>query len=170
MAEIKYWKTAIARKKPSLPLRLVLNELHGKILDYGCGRGTDVNYLKSLGYDVYGYDLYWSEWYHPELLTDNTYDVVLCFYVLNVVPPWDREKILENIRRILKPSGVAYFAVRDTSEVVKGTPYFDGVLTSSGTFQKLFTPDELEKLLRRYFGYVKILHKRQPLLAMVKKL
>jgi len=166
---IKYKRTARARKEPSLPLRMIVNRLHGKIIDYGCGRGTDVEWLKARGYDVVGYDPYWPEYNRPELLTDNTYDVVLCFYVLNIVLPGERHRILESIKRILKPGGEAYIAVRDISEKVTGVPYADGVITPAGTFQKMFTPDELEELLRQHFEYVDTLNRKKPLLAVVKK-
>jgi len=168
--EIKYWRTAIARRKPSLPLRLVIDRLSktDKILDYGCGRGFDVEYLKSLGYDAQGYDPYFSKYNHPELLTPDTYDVVLNFYVLNIVLPEDRHKILENIKRILKTGGVAYIAVRDKSEKIVGLPFSDGVITITGTFQKTFSVDELEDLLSQHFDDVNIISKR-PLVAVVKR-
>jgi len=170
LMEIKYWRTAIARRKPSLPLRKVIDRFSkvDKILDYGCGRGFDIEYLKSLGYDAYGYDPYFSKYNHPEILTPDTYDVVLCFYVLNIVLPEDRHKILENIKRVLKTGGRAYIAVRDKSEKIIGLPFRDGVITITGTFQKTFSVSELEDLLRQHFSDVEVLSKR-PLIAVVRK-
>ena len=174
MREIKYWRTARARKGPSLPLMLIMNRLnliapYGKILDYGCGRGADVKFLQLKGFDAVGYDPYFEEYNHPELLADDTYDVVLCFYVLNIVLPEERHEILEDIKRILKPSGEAYIAVRDKSEKILGIPYEDGVITITGTFQKTFSAEELEDLLKKHFDYVEIISKRRPLLAVVRK-
>ncbi len=166
---IRYRLTAIARRRPSLPLRMVLGKLYGKILDYGCGRGFDVNYLRSLGYDAYGYDPYWEQWNNPEILTPNTYDNVLCFYVLNVVLPKERHYILEEIKKVMKDDGHAYIAVRDTSEIVVGRPYYDGVLTIRGTFQKVFTSEELVDLVKQYFSSVNIISRKQPLLIEAQK-
>ena len=46
------------RKRPSLPLRFLLKnkKLQGKILDFGCGLGKDVEYLHSNKSIVKGYD------------------------------------------------------------------------------------------------------------------
>ena len=53
-------KTARARKKPSKPLRFLLESglipIKVKVLDYGCGRGTDVLYLRKLGRRAEGWD------------------------------------------------------------------------------------------------------------------
>lgn len=168
--EIKYWRTAIARRKPSLPLRIVIDRFSKevKILDYGCGRGFDVEYLKSMGYDVQGYDPHFSKYNHPEILTDDTYDVVLCFYVLNILLPEDRIKVIKDIYRILKPGGVAYFAVRDKSEKITGIPFRDGVITPALTFQKTFSPEELESLLSGYFNTMII--STRPLIAEARKI
>jgi len=163
-------KTAITRKGPSLPTRILEQRglLRGKILDYGSGKGADVEYLKSKGYDIVGFDPYYKPDYH--LLTDETYDTVLCNYVLNVVFPETRHEVLQNIRRILKDGGVAFITVRDISEKVTGKPYKNGVITAKGTFQKLFSPEELVNLVKQYFEEVVIINRRQPLIVMAKKL
>lgn len=103
------WLTAIRRNRPSAPLNYLLGSstLSGRILDYGCGRGDDVEYLSSQGYPVDGYDPY----HRPAELT-GTYDTILCFYVLNVLPEDDRRKVLLSINDLLTPGGVAYIAVR----------------------------------------------------------
>ena len=46
--------TAIHRKSPSYPLKQIFNylEYDNKILDYGCGHGYDLCYLKELGVDM----------------------------------------------------------------------------------------------------------------------
>ena len=52
--------TAIHRKSPSYPLKQIFNylEYDNKILDYGCGHGYDLCYLKELGFNIKGYDKY----------------------------------------------------------------------------------------------------------------
>lgn len=61
------FKTAIARRGPSAPAKKLmpciervlaessLNPSVRGVLDYGCGRGADVNYFRSLGIDTGGY-------------------------------------------------------------------------------------------------------------------
>lgn len=162
-------KTAIRRKGPSYPLKLALEKglISGKILDYGCGVGADVEHLKSLGYDAVGYD----PCYFPrmDVLKDETYDTVLCFYVLNVVFPDTREKILQDIYRVLKPNGKAIIAVRDVSEKIAGEPFLDGVITAKGTFQKTFTVDELVSLVSKYFDEVEVISRSKPLMVVAWK-
>lgn len=107
-------RTAISRKKPSLPTRTFIDRgvLKGRILDYGCGKGADVRYLRGQGCDIVGYDPHHA----PEgekYLHDNTYDTVVCNYVLNVVSAHTCKSIVADILRVLKPGGVAYITVRD---------------------------------------------------------
>lgn len=157
-------KTAIARKEPSRPTKMIAGEIQKKILDYGQGKGKDVEYLRD---HIQGYDPYWKN--TPEVLTDDTYDIVLNNYVLNVVHADERRSILEDIRRVLKPCGHAYISVRDDSEKISGKPFEDGVITKQGTFQKTFNHEELAELLRGYFDEVEIISKKAPLLAKVRK-
>ncbi len=41
-----------------------------RILDYGCGRGLFVTFLKERGYDAYGYDAFTPGWDDPQVLKD----------------------------------------------------------------------------------------------------
>lgn len=101
--------TAIERTSLSYPARIVQkqNKLLGKILDFGCGLGKDVEILKEKGFDVVGYDPF----YFPEYPTEK-FDTILCFYVLNVLLPEEQAEVLMNVSNLLKPNGKAYFAVR----------------------------------------------------------
>ena len=101
--------TAIERTSLSYPARIVLNQkkIIGKVLDFGCGIGKDVELLKHKGIDIIGYDPF----YFPELPTEK-FDTILCFYVLNVLLPEEQAEVLMNISNLLKPKGKAYFAVR----------------------------------------------------------
>ena len=127
------------RRAPSRPLREILAKTKNAwyfgdiILDYGCGRGADVEYLRELGFTAAGYDpnhapaLHES---HPlvEQCPTAGYDVIFCTFVLNVVEcPGVRQGILERILRLLAHDGVAYVTVRD--DVKKSGP------TWSGSFQ-----------------------------------
>lgn len=101
--------TAIERTSLSFPAKILLNQkkLKGKVLDFGCGIGKDVEILKKRGCDIYGYDPF----YFPEFPTEK-YDTILCFYVLNVLLIEEQAGVLMNVSNLLKPDGKAYFAVR----------------------------------------------------------
>lgn len=101
--------TAKERENLSYPARLLLDKglLKGKILDFGCGFGKDVEILKSKGLDIQGYDRHYFPSY-PQ----GKFDTILCFYVLNVLMLEDQTNVLLEISQLLKPGGKAYFAVR----------------------------------------------------------
>ena len=101
--------TAKERDKMSFPTRILLerNFLKGSILDYGCGFGKDVEELKSLGFDIEGFDPY----YQPEMNKEK-HETIICNYVLNVLQVKEQAKVLFEVSRLLKMGGKAYFAVR----------------------------------------------------------
>ena len=101
--------TAKEREALSFPAKLLLNKnlLSGEVLDFGCGFGKDVELLKSKGINIVGYDKH----FFPNYPTQ-TFDTIICFYVLNVLLPEEQAHVLMEISQLLKPSGKAYFAVR----------------------------------------------------------
>jgi len=107
------YRTAIVRKKPSLPLRVLMGQWRIKsgdrILDFGCGRGTDYLWLQSKGYDARGYDPHWQSYRGP---LDFKYDKVLCTYVLNVVEPKERPEIIKQLKNLTNDHGKVYITVR----------------------------------------------------------
>jgi ATP adenylyltransferase len=113
--------TAIARKKLSTPVKFLnsMGLLTGRTLDFGCGRGFDSAFLGHESYDPY---------YQP-IFPTGEFNTIYCVYVLNVIEnPNDRKSVIESIRRLLKPSGKGYIAVRNDKEALKGQ-------TSKGTWQ-----------------------------------
>ena len=103
--------TAIVRKKLSAPIQWLLkNNLIDKtktILDYGCGRGYDVLFLKEQGYDIYGYDPYY---FNNE--TNNYFDIILLTYVLNVVEEQEEKNILQKLEQLKSNNGRYFVTVR----------------------------------------------------------
>lgn len=111
---------------PFYPLVRGTLVLPGKnVLDIGCGSGVFLSRMKYLGMNVTGIDPYINE-NIPELgITKGTieqvqgnYDVITMNNVLEHVP--DPDTILKNIKRLLKPEGVAIIGVpNDTSLLFK---------------------------------------------------
>lgn len=101
--------TAKEREKISFPTNWLLRNdlIKGKVLDYGCGFGTDVMGLKKQGFDIIGYD----KFYFNEYPTDK-YDTILCHYVLNVLELTEQEQIIMEISQLLNKGGSAYITVR----------------------------------------------------------
>jgi ATP adenylyltransferase len=98
--------TAIRRTGPSAPLRALLPLLPrgSRVLDLGCGHGADVAHLQSLGFSAQGWDPHWR----PEPPTFPV-DVVLCTYVLNVLPPPEQDTLIQALGHFLVP---VYITVR----------------------------------------------------------
>src|SRR5258706_5186481 len=73
------------------------------ILDYGCGNGKFVHYMKSVGYaETYGYDAYAPKFRDASVL-NRKYDVVFAQDVLeHAEDPWE---MLETFDRLLAPGG-----------------------------------------------------------------
>jgi diadenosine tetraphosphate (Ap4A) HIT family hydrolase len=97
------------RKKMSLPTTVLIeqNKLHGKILDFGCGLGKDVDLLRNMGFDITGYDPY----YFKDTPSEK-YDIIICNYVLNILLQEEQASVLMSVSELIKPNGRAYFTVR----------------------------------------------------------
>lgn len=101
--------TAKERDSISFPARVLkeLKLLEGRVLDFGCGIGTDVKILHNQGCDIVGYDKH----YFPDYPREK-FDTILCIYVLNVLLPEEQSNVLAEVSSLLKASGKAYFVVR----------------------------------------------------------
>ena len=109
MENINSHLTAIERDKMSHPTRILLNkgELKGKVLDFGCGFGKDVEELQENEIDIEGYDPH----YFPKF-PSGKFDTIICHYVLNVIKNQEQAKVLFEVSNLLKPGGKAFFTVR----------------------------------------------------------
>jgi len=83
------------------------NLLLDKVLDFGCGFGSDVEILIKEGFNITKYDKH----YFPDYPT-NKFKTITCIYVLNVVDAWEQSDILMSVSNLLLPQGKAYFVVR----------------------------------------------------------
>jgi len=140
-------RTAISRTDLSKPIREALANgllLEGQtVFDYGCGLGDDACNLRALGYRVAAWD--------PAHCPDgekHPADFVNLGYVLNVIEdPAERVDVLLDAwtfaQRVLLISTLIegnelYNSVRHHS---------DGILTRRDTFQKYFSPAEIQGLI-----------------------
>ena len=117
------WKTAIARKKPSAPVRKLLDagRVTGRVLDYGCGRGFDAVHLGAESYDPH---------FQPNM-PEGQFDTIVCNFVLNVIESAEtRQEVIDDIRSRLRPDGRAFISIRTDRANLNGR-------TKLGTWQGL---------------------------------
>lgn len=157
MLALRPEKTALSRKGPSAPTLhyegIFRRQRVKKILDYGCGKGADVEWLKGKGYEVFGFDPHYAP-----VVPEERFDAVMLNYVLCVIPnadareavlnaAWDRVNGPVNSRTMCP--GFLCVAVRSKHDVDRAAKtgkwekYADGWVTGAGTFQRGFTKDEL---------------------------
>jgi len=144
--------TCVVRKSPSLPARylvkygLVKNKT---ILNFGSGRSVDSQYfLKNGATRVDDYDYFYNN-----KLTDlnpKPYDLVVAFYVLNVVVFQEQLIIAKTIKKLIKPNGFIAIAVREDYNSIKPNwkRFEHGFITSKGTYQEFFHPIHNNGLLK----------------------
>lgn len=143
LEDVQRPRTAIARTVLSRPMAVALDDgvlsPGVTVFDYGCGRGEDLRRLAALGYEADG----WDPAYRPEANRRPT-DVVNLGCVVNVIEsPAERAEALRIAWALAR--GVLIVAARLDweSRTLNGRDYSDGILTSRGTFQKLFAQEEL---------------------------
>ncbi len=156
MNAIARHRTAIGRKELSRPVRLALESkliAPGRsLLDFGCGRGTDVAYLNEAGITAVG----WDPVHRPSTPLDPA-DIVNLGYVVNVIE--DPAERAETIRRAfgLCRQLLVVAARLDFERVTSADQSFgDGVLTGRNTFQKYFTQLELRQWIDTTLGVASV--------------
>lgn len=139
-----------ARQSLSRPFRDAIRDSllkpSTRVLDYGCGRGDDVRLLRELGYDAVG----WDPLFFPEPKPVSA-SLVNLGYVLNVIAcPEARAACLKRAFTLARDVLIVSGYVRNgcATSHRNAIPSGDGVITSKGTFQKLFTQVELNNYIR----------------------
>lgn len=133
----------MARTALSKPLRQAFDDGlldEATVFDYGCGRGDDLRTLSALGIDAAGWDPA-----HSPRTARRRAGVVNLGYVVNVIE--DRSERADALRQAWNlTESVLVVSARLTwdPDSTTGTPYGDGRLTTSGTFQKFYDPAELK--------------------------
>lgn len=127
----------------------------GRTLDFGAGLGLS---QRELGYDTF--EPYPRDGFDPTYrsaadIPDASYERITNFNVLNVVPREVRDAIVTDIGRILAPDGVALITTRGRDVMsANGTPGPEpmSIVTSRNTYQKGFTPAELQEYVQGILG------------------
>jgi DNA phosphorothioation-associated putative methyltransferase len=136
-------RTALTRTALSKPIRQALSDgvitPERNILDYGCGRGSDVRRLCADGHAATGWD--------PQHAADTPLtqaQIVNLGYVVNVI-----ERAVERREALVRAWSLAEHVLIVTARLKfdmvgqELTPFEDGYLTNRGTFQKFYDQAEL---------------------------
>lgn len=165
--------TAISRRAASRPARWAMANLkpYGAVLDFGCGRGKDVEAMREHGWKAEGFDPYWQP-----VQPQGTFSLATCNYVLNVIPKIEvRSEVLERIHGLLEDGGRVFVSARSHREIERARkptwePCTDGYITPQGTFQHGVTTNELSMLLEAAgFQVEKVWRKRDTVYATAHK-
>jgi DNA phosphorothioation-associated putative methyltransferase len=145
-------RTAISRSTLSRPMRLALEasliDESTVILDYGCGRGDDVQTLSALGITSYG----WDPAFRPDGEKREA-DVVNLGYVANVIEDaTERSETLRDAWRLARKVLIVSARLALEAKGPKYNTYGDGCLTGRGTFQKFFEQHELRHWIEGAIG------------------
>lgn len=117
-------------------------------LDYGCGRGADVEWLLSMGWKARG----WDPVYRPATRRTRTETVALT-YVVNVIEDlFEREKVLQEAWRLTMGTLVVSARLDDERDDAHVRPRADGWMTNRGTFQRFYDHLELGEWIRATLG------------------
>lgn len=123
-----------------------------RVLDFGCGKGFDVIHLKKHNHDIVGYDAFHEQFSSPP---DGKFDLVMCNFVLNVLPKKFREEAFDRAYSYAKRGGIVFVSARPKNTLRPSglwTPYQDGWLTSALTFQMGFTTEGLKYFCEKRTG------------------
>jgi len=147
---IQRHRTAIRRLGHSRPVALA--QAQGLIapefsfFDYGCGFGEDIQLLRDSGVQAEG----WDPHYRPQTPLSAA-DCVNLGYVLNVIEEvQEREQTLRAAFDLARRALVV--SVRVDQSLNSGTEFSDGLVTNSGSFQKIYTQSEFRQYLEAILG------------------
>jgi hypothetical protein len=151
-AVVQRHRTAMTRTMLSRPMALafedgVLTETCS-VLDYGCGRGGDVDRLCQLGLIASG----WDPNHRPDADLAPA-DVVNLGYVINVIEDEaERSEALRQAWSLARSALVVAARPAWEGRDVRGRPHYDGILTAKDTFQKFFEQEELRSYIEATLG------------------
>lgn len=144
---IKRHRTAIRRNKLSRPVNLMLEQgvlnKEKSFFDYGCGHGEDLQILQKNNFkSTYGYDPF----YQPDQEFKQA-EVVNLGFVLNVIEnPKERQEALRNAFSIAQ-SVLCVSVMTKAQYRSNGRKFSDGIVSSTGTFQKYYDQAEIKNYI-----------------------
>ena len=143
-------RTAIHRFQFSRPISLAFNHRliqdDRTVFDYGCGHGHDIGLLQKSGLKAEG----WDPHFRPDAPLHPA-DIVNLGYVLNVIEdPAERTETLRKAFALAEKALVV--AVRVDQSLEKGLPFQDGLITSRGSFQKIYSQSEFRQFVGDTLG------------------
>ncbi|MDP4176906.1 MAG: class I SAM-dependent methyltransferase [Bacillota bacterium] len=155
-----------------------------KVLDLGCGAGRHVYFMANENIDTYGVDISKEGISNAKKtleyaglkatlkvaavdelpFEDNIFDGIVCYGVLYYCKKYEIKKAIEEIYRILKPSGKGILVVRnkkdyrfgDGKEIEKNTFIIqeedsnNGAFNENGMTMHFFEKDELQSLFSKF--------------------
>ena len=127
----------------------------GKRLDYGAGRGLGAKEIKADTFEPFPRKGFNPTFKNTDDIQSSSYENISSLNVLNVLQQNDRKKAVKEIGRILKPGGNAIISTRGMDVLkAKGTKGIEpmSMVTSTGTYQKGFTPKELKDYVQKVLG------------------
>lgn len=140
-------RTAIKRYDLSKPVKILLERgllrKEDTFFDFGCGHGMDIQALNSLDYKAGG----WDPAFRPNA-PKTAAAVVNLGYVLNVIEnPKERLATLREAYALAERLLLVSTMVTGQETQSHSRAYGDGFLTKTNTFQKFYSPGELEALI-----------------------
>lgn len=145
-------RTALSRASLSRPLATAIEDrlltTDTTLFDYGCGRGDDLLRLSALGIPSNG----WDPAHRPdEPRVPAT--VVNLGYVLNVIEDVaERAEVLRKAWVLARDVLVVSARLTWDARGLRGRPSGDGIITTTGTFQKFYTQHELRTWIEETLG------------------
>jgi len=139
-------KTAISRTNLSKPMTIFRDAglLDGPTLDFGCGKGKDVEILGIDGYDPH---------YFPKLPV-KWYNTVTMNYVINTLDThYKRLQAIRDAWKFVDVGGILIITSRTYKDITNNAikhgwkPHAGGYITGKGTFQIGFMNDQLREFL-----------------------
>jgi hypothetical protein len=130
--------------------------LEQSVLDFGCGRGKDVEWLRNEGFDADGYDI--AAKFAATTRPKRLFDVVLAIYVANVLGPARRIAALRDAWSFVKAGGRLFVVSRSRQEIEREARerdwerHLDGYFSDrkTGKFQRGLDYDDLQRMIQDF--------------------
>jgi SAM-dependent methyltransferase len=152
MVVVERHRTAMSRTFLSRPVMQALDDglitTSGSVFDYGCGRGNDIRLINQMGIRATG----WDPAFAPKASRQSA-NVVNLGYVVNVIEdPAERAAALREAWQLTTEILIVSARLALEAQTIVGQPHGDGLVTSSRTFQKFFTQEQLRSWIDSTLG------------------